>query len=669
MYRNTYNKIVKFAKKLYYENELSLHQSDLKKTWSLICLAINRKPKNKNNNLSSLCINNRDVTDPSEIANSFNEFFTTAPALIVGEIPPTDVDFQLNPNDPDPDWPLFSFSNTPVSETEITDAIKLLEPKKSCDLNGLSMFFLKNFTKEIIKPLHHVISCSLSAGIVPSQLKIAKIVPIFKSGNIASMDNYRPIALLNNFSKIVEKVVCIRLYSFLESNNILSGSQFGFRQGHSTVHPMVHFLNYISNAFEKKHHVLAIFCDLRKAFDTVDSSILFKKLYKMGVRGSELNWFKSYLTDRKQFVCVNGKNSSLRNILLGVPQGSILGPLLFLIYINDLPLATLLYPLLFADDTTLLASGPDIDNLFEFANSELKKIAYFFRQNKLALHPNKTNFILFSNSQVARSTNKALFIDNNNPNSIIDQNLVVPLTRITGSDENPTVKFLGIHIDPLLTFKHHVLMISKKVSSSLYFLRAAKNILSKKALTAVYYSLIHSHLIYAIQIWSCCSNSLIKTLFAKQKSAIRIINSSSYNSHTESLFKECKILPLPKLIDYFKLQFMFHFKQGFLPISFAEIWITNEARRRHLENNVNFANYQLRNDDDIYIPPARLSSIERFPLVCFPRLWSQFDSEDIKIQRNKNIFNSMLKIYFLNQLQSNFICERLLCPHCLMKRQ
>ena len=212
-------------------------------------------------------------------------------------------------------------------------------------------------------------------------------------------------------------------------------------------------------------------------------------------------------------------------------------------------------------------------------------------------------------------------------------------------------------------------MISKKVSSSLYFLRAAKNILSKKALTAVYYSLIHSHLIYAIQIWSCCSNSLIKTLFAKQKSAIRIINSSSYNSHTESLFKECKILPLPKLIDYFKLQFMFHFKQGFLPISFAEIWITNEARRRHLENNVNFANYQLRNDDDIYIPPARLSSTERFPLVCFPRLWSQFDSEDIKIQRNKNIFNSMLKIYFLNQLQSNFICERLLCPHCLMKRQ
>ena len=668
LYRNTYNKVIKLAKKLYFENELSLYQSDLKKTWSLICLAINRKPKNKSNNVSSMRINNIDVTDSSVIANSFNEFFATAPALIVGEISPTDVDFQLNPNDPDPDFPLFSFSNTPVSETEIIDAIKLLQPKKSCDLNGLSMFFLKHYLNEIIKPLHHVISSSLRAGVVPSQLKIAKIVPIFKSGNMAAMDNYRPIALLNNFSKIIEKVVCIRLYSYLESNNILSGAQFGFRQGHSTVHPMVHFLNYISNAFEKKHHVLAIFCDLRKAFDTVDSGILLKKLYKMGVRGPELNWFKSYLTDRKQFVCVNGKHSSLKNIKIGVPQGSILGPLLFLIYINDLPLATLLYPLLFADDTTLLASGPDIDLLFDFVNSELKKIAYFFRLNKLALHPNKTNFILFSNSLVARNTDRVLFIDNNNPNCVYNPNLLVPLTRVNGSDDNPTVKFLGIYIDPLLTFKHHVQIISKKISSSLYFLRAAKNVLSKKALTTVYYSLIHSHLIYAIQIWSCCSTSIINKLFVKQKNALRIINNSSYNAHTESLFKNCKILPLPKLIDFFKLQFMFHYVQGFLPTSFAETWLTNEARRRHLEENANLTNYRLRNDDDIFIPPARLSSTERLPMVCFPRLWSQFDKHDIKIQRNKNAFNSMLRNHFLDQLQSNFICERLLCPHCLLKR-
>ena len=659
---------MKLAKKLFYEKELVRHQSNLKKTWSIICLAIKRRSKNNSANLSFLHINGRDVNDPLELANSLNEFFTTAPSLIVNEIHPTDVDFHETPSVDNPNLPIFSFQNTPVSEMEILSAIKLLESKKSCDFNGLSMFFLKNFVNELVKPLHHIITCSLKSGIVPSQLKIAKIIPVFKSGNAALMDNYRPIALLSNFSKILEKIVSIRLYSFLETNNILSGSQFGFRQGHSTVHPMVHFLNFVSNAFEKKHHALAIFCDLRKAFDTVDSNILFKKLHNMGIRGSELQWFKSYLTERKQFVCVNGKISSMKNVKIGVPQGSILGPLLFLIYINDLPFSTLLYPLLFADDTTLLASGPDIDNLFDTVNSELQKVTYFFRINKLALHPNKTNYILFSNSQAARNTNRVLYINNNNPNCVADPSLISPISRVSGDDDNPTVKFLGIYIDPLLTFKHHVQSISKKISSSLYFLRAAKNVLTKKALTTVYYSLIHSHLIYAIQIWSCCTTAHTNLLFRKQKQAIRIINNSLYNAHTESLFKMCRILPLPKLVDFFKLQFMFHFKQGFLPHSFAEVWTTNEARRRHLEDNPNLFNYRLRNDDDLYIPPARLSSTERFPLVNFPRLWSQFNENEIKIQRNKIIFNNSLKKYFLNQLQANFICERLLCPHCLLSR-
>jgi len=456
----------------------------------------------------------------------------------------------------------------------------------------------------------------------------------------------------------------LRLYSFMESNNILSGSQFGFRQGHSTVHPMVHFLNYISNAFDKKHHVIAIFCDLRKAFDTVDSNILYKKLFNLGVRGSELNWFKSYLTDRKQFVCINGKNSSMQNIKIGVPQGSILGPLLFLIYINDLPLASLLYSLLFADDTTLLASGPDINDLFDFVNLQLAKITYFFRQNKLALHPSKTNYIIFSTSPTAKNTNRNIFINNNNQNQA-DPRLISQLVRVTGDDGNPTVKFLGIHIDPQLTFKYHVDAISKKMSSSLYFLRAAKNILSKKALTTIYYSLVHSHLIYAIQIWSCCSISLINKLFSKQKNALRIIHNSAYNAHTESLFKLSNILPLPKLVNFFKLQFIHQFIQGYLPSSFTEVWLSNEARRRHLEENANLSNYRLRNSDDLYIPPARLSTTEKFPFSCFPRLWSQFESNEIKILRSKNSFNSALKKHYINTLQSNYICERLLCPHCL----
>ncbi len=172
--------------------------------------------------------------------------------------------------------------------------------------------------------------------------------------------------------------MAIRLTSFLDAEKILSKFQFGFRKSHSTSHAMVHFMNSISQAINAKKHTIAIFCDLRKAFDTVDHPILLKKMYKMGIRDTELAWFKDYLSNRKQFVFIDGNSSSLLDILLGVPQGSILGPLLFLLYINDLPLCSTLLSILFADDTTLSASGEDLITLTEHVNTEFQKVCEFF---------------------------------------------------------------------------------------------------------------------------------------------------------------------------------------------------------------------------------------------------------------------------------------------------
>ena len=169
-------------------------------------------------------------------------------------------------------------------------------------------------------------------GWFPLQFKIAKVIPIFKSGDKASMDNYRPISLLSAFSKILEKIVASRLLIFLNENDILSKWQFGFRGGHSTSHPMVHFINKVTESLNNKKHTIGIFCDLKKAFDTCDPNILLLKLKKYGIQGTELNWFKSYLSDRKQFVNIKNSSSPLLEIKLGVPQGSILGPLLFLLY-------------------------------------------------------------------------------------------------------------------------------------------------------------------------------------------------------------------------------------------------------------------------------------------------------------------------------------------------
>ena len=216
------------------------------------------------------------------------------------------------------------------------------------------------------------------------------------------MDNYRPIALLSTFSKILEKIVCNRLSNYLEKNNLLSKFQFGFRKEHSTLHPMVHFMNKITAALENKMHTIAIFCDLRKAFDSCDHKILLCKLRRMGLSGTELLWFENYLTNRLQSVFINGAYSSLLTTEIGVPQGSILGPLLFLIYINDLPNSSELITFLFADDTTLMHSNKDIHELITFVNIQFRKVVKFFCMHKLSLHPLKTKFMLFSKSQAVK---------------------------------------------------------------------------------------------------------------------------------------------------------------------------------------------------------------------------------------------------------------------------
>jgi len=302
---------------------------------------------------------------------------------------------KTNPVTETPNNTVFSLSDSPVTRTEIMDAISQLQSKKSEDMYNISMHTIKQFVSALIEPLYHLIYKSFETGSLPEQLKIAKIVPIFKGGDKLLPDNYRPISLLPNFSKIFEKVMSNRLTSFLETNKLLCEQQFGFRKSHSTLHPLVHFLNKISEAKNKNKYTIAIFCDLRKAFDTVDHQILLKKLFNLGVRGVELEWFRNYLSNRKQFVFLNGKTSNLLSILIGVPQGSILGPLLFLIYINDLPSCNTLNNSLFADDTMLLESHEDFQLLVAKINSEFHKIVNYFQFNKLALHKDKTKFLVF----------------------------------------------------------------------------------------------------------------------------------------------------------------------------------------------------------------------------------------------------------------------------------
>jgi len=249
-------------------------------------------------------------------------------------------------------------------------------------------------------------------------------------------------------------------------------------------------------------------------------------------------------------------------------------------------------------------------------------------------------------------------IDNNNADDEQKQSLKTEIDRISVDSAEKNIRFLGLYLDPSFTYKDHTQIIAKKISSALYFMRTAKNFLSEKALRLIYFSLVHSHIIYAIQVWSSCPMGQIEQIYKLQKRAVRTICNARYNAHTLPLFKKLNILPLPGLITFFRLQFMQKFQFGLLPDAFVGVWTTMAARRQQ-----NLHNYPLRNSDNLYIPPARITLTEKHPYHLLPKLWAEFD-ENLKSIRNREEFNSKLKKMFLDKIPNTFRCSRLFCPSC-----
>ena len=272
-------------------------------------------------------------------------------------------------------------------------------------------------------------------------MKIARVIPLFKTGNTKEFSNYRPISLLPQFSKILDKNYHSRLMTFIDSNQILYKSQYGFRKQMSTSLAILELVEEISNSLDNHESTAGVFIDLKKAFDTVDHGILTKKLYHYGIRGIRIanKWICSYLMNIYQYVNINGTDSDYMNVLCGVPQGSILGPILFILYINDMcNVSTLLKPILFADDTNLFYSGKDIKELCSVVSIELDKLCKWFQVNKLSLNTSKTNFIVFTNKSC-------------------DDTYSVCMNGLNSSRVFVT-KLLGVHMDSKLNWNDNKLL-------------------------------------------------------------------------------------------------------------------------------------------------------------------------------------------------------------------
>ena len=328
-YTNLFEKIKKSSKKHYYQNKLEKCKNNLKTTWKAMKEIIGKSKVFRQNLPNNLKINKKSITDKKIIADKFNEFFINLGPNLAAKIPPSNMNI-------DSYLPHVCtiFAEKSVTEEEFKKAFFSLKPNKTPGYDNINVNIVKKIYEELKTPLMRIFNLSLSTGIFPDKLKIAKVSPIFKNSEKNLLTNYRPISVLPCFSKILERIMYDRLYSYLTENKILFKKQFGFRSGHSTDHALLELIDQICECFDKKKYFLGIFVDLSKAFDTVNHKILIKKLENYGICGKNLLWFKSYLSNRKQYLEYKDnfneqKTTNLLQIKCGVPQGSILGPLLF----------------------------------------------------------------------------------------------------------------------------------------------------------------------------------------------------------------------------------------------------------------------------------------------------------------------------------------------------
>ena len=535
------------AKADFIKTAIKENKSDSRAIWRALRTLM---PKCKSQGIQALEINGKTVTSPIEIANSFNSFFINIGEKLANLIPRsnrTAIDYlesfisRLSSN----------FSFTPIKIEETEKLLCNLPTNKATGLDNYQASLLKLAAIPIAPSLTWIFNHSLNTGQFPDEWKQAKITAIHKKGPKVDTGNYRPISVLPVISKLIEKIVHQQLYKYLDDNKLLCTAQSGFRKKFSTQTSLHRLSESILDALNSSKITGLVAIDIRKAFDTVNHVTLLKKLEHYGVRHTSLKWFKDYLKDRTQVSDINGTRSQPGYVRTGVPQGSTLGPLLFILYINDLPSCFKHCSVnMYADDTAFYYSNREKQPVTDAINEDITNVYLWLCANKLSMHVGKTNTLLICNYQKIRH------LDSTSLNINLNEQ------DVTQTD---SLKYLGIDIDNRFNFDVYIDNLIKKLNKSVGLLKRNASCLPLQTRKMLYNTLILPNLDYCSTVWDNASKQAVVRLQRLQNRALRIILRKGPRTHIEDMLNSIKWMSVKQRLDYNKCVLMWRIVNNTAP--------------------------------------------------------------------------------------------------------